>query len=176
MGTNLQIWFLSVILYGCIRISHCWLQKITDCMSIVHLDVLAAFILKKLGDTCSLPNVENVHQLSINNFWSCILGNMNGHWVQAVINDVLAAFIGKWRIYTLHAPLLKSGSTSVRNGSEMSLQVRVQVWAKPLSNCRPGPSINPNRQPRYGSMVNSQPVWIGRIVSGLPSESIYWSM
>jgi len=44
--------------------------------------------------------------------------------------------------------------------------------------------MNPNRQFRYGSMVNSQRVWIGWVVSGSPNGSIHrfnsgsfiWSM
>jgi len=63
--------------------------------------------------------------------------------------------------------------SSVSNGSGPSLWVRVRVQTKPLPNWRSESSINPNCLLGYGSMVNSQPVWIGRVVSGSPSGSIY---
>jgi len=61
--------------------------------------------------------------------------------------------------------------TSVGNGSGPSLRVRVQVQTKPLPNWWSGSSTNPNCTLRYGSMVNSQPVRIARVVSGSPSRS-----
>jgi len=42
----------------------------------------------------SLPHVENDRQWSINNFVSCIFGNMSGAWLQASINKDMAACIG----------------------------------------------------------------------------------
>jgi len=62
---------------------------------------------------------------------------------------------------------------SVSNGSGPSLQVRVGVQTEPLPNWCSGLSINPNCPLGYSSMVNSQPVWSGRVVSGSPSGSIY---
>ena len=62
---------------------------------------------------------------------------------------------------------------SVSNGSGPSLRVRVRVQTEPLQNWRSGSSINPNCPVGYGSMVNSQPVRIGRVFSGSPSGSIY---
>jgi len=62
---------------------------------------------------------------------------------------------------------------SVSNGSRVSLRVRVQVHTEPLPNWRSWFSIQPNRQSWYGSMEISQPVWIGRVVRGSPSGSIY---
>ena len=62
---------------------------------------------------------------------------------------------------------------SVSNGSGPSLRVRVRVQTEPLPNWESGSSIYPNCARRYGSMVNSQPVWIGQVVSGSPSGSIY---
>jgi len=62
---------------------------------------------------------------------------------------------------------------SVSNGSGPSLRVRVRVQTEPLPNWGSGSSINPNCPLGYGSMVNSQPVWIGRVVSGSHSGSIY---
>jgi len=60
---------------------------------------------------------------------------------------------------------------SVRNSSGASLRVRVQT--ETLPNWRSRWLINPNCPLVYGSMVNSQHVWIGRVVSGSPSKSIY---
>ena len=42
-----------------------------------------------------LPHHEIERQWSVNDSWSCILGNMGGDRLQIVINEVLAAFIGK---------------------------------------------------------------------------------
>jgi len=61
----------------------------------------------------------------------------------------------------------------VSTGSGLSLPVRVQVQTEPLPNWRSRLSMNGNIQFGYGSMVNSQPVWIGQVVSGSPSGSIY---
>jgi len=43
----------------------------------------------------SLPHDENERQWSVNDSWSCILGNPGGVMLQIVIYEVLAAFIGK---------------------------------------------------------------------------------
>jgi len=47
---------------------------------------------------------QNECQRSVNNSWSCILGNLVGDRFQIVINEVLAAFIGKRECKTLPAP------------------------------------------------------------------------
>jgi len=62
---------------------------------------------------------------------------------------------------------------SVRNGSGLSLWVRVQVQTKPLRKWRSRWSINPNRRLGYCSLVNSQSISIGRVVSRSPSGSIH---
>jgi hypothetical protein len=62
---------------------------------------------------------------------------------------------------------------SVSNGSGQSFRVRVRVQTEPLPNWRSGSSINPNCPLGYGSMVNSQPVGIGWVVSGSHSGFIY---
>jgi hypothetical protein len=54
-------------------------------------------------------------------------------------------------------------SSSVSNGSGLSLRVRVRVETKPLPNWLSGLSTNPNYQLSYVLMVNSQPVWIGQV-------------
>ena len=55
-------------------------------------------------DKHSLPHPGNERERSVNNFWSCILGNQSGHWLQIVIIEVLAFFIGKKRSDMLPAP------------------------------------------------------------------------
>jgi len=62
---------------------------------------------------------------------------------------------------------------SVSNGSGPSLQLRVGVQPEPSRNWWSGWAINLNRRLGYGSMVNSQPVSNGRVVSGSPCESIH---
>ena len=43
--------------------------------------------------TYSLPNLENVHRPSVNDCWSCILGNQQANRLQTVINKALATSI-----------------------------------------------------------------------------------
>jgi hypothetical protein len=62
---------------------------------------------------------------------------------------------------------------SIRNSSEPSHRVRVRVQTEPFPNWWSGLSINLNCQLGYGSQVNSQPIWIGQVVSGSPCGSIY---
>jgi hypothetical protein len=64
-------------------------------------------------------------------------------------------------------------SSSVSNGSAPSLRVLVRVQAEPMPNWRSGLSINPNRQLRQCSTVNSQPVWNRWDVRRSLSRSIY---
>jgi len=59
----------------------------------------------------SLPHHENECQRSVNDSWSCILGDLVGDRLQIVINEVLAAFIGKRDSKTLPAPSWKWVST-----------------------------------------------------------------
>jgi len=59
---------------------------------------------------CSLPHPGNERQWSVNDFRSCILGNLSGHLLQIVITEILATFIGKRRSDTLLAPSWKWGS------------------------------------------------------------------
>ena len=58
----------------------------------------------KNGDNCSLHHSGNERQWSVNDFWSCILGNLGCHRLQIVITGVLAYFIGKTGSDTLPAP------------------------------------------------------------------------
>jgi len=53
--------------------------------------------------TCSLCRPENEGQRNVNNCWSCILGQLGGDRLQIVINEVLAAHIGKRERETLSA-------------------------------------------------------------------------
>ena len=43
----------------------------------------------------SLPHHENERQQSVNNFGSCIIGNMSGAWSKVSINKDMAAFMGR---------------------------------------------------------------------------------
>ena len=61
---------------------------------------------------------------------------------------------------------------SVSNGSGPSNWDRVWVRAQMLANRRSGLSIHLKRQFGSGSMLISQPVWLGRVVSGSPSGSV----
>jgi len=54
-----------------------------------------------------LHHPGNEHQWYVNDFRSCILGNLSGHWMQIVITEVLASFIGKSGSDTLPAPSWK---------------------------------------------------------------------
>ena len=98
----------------------------------------------------------NCPSKSVNDIWQCKYGDWNGICFLLCATIILAAFIN-----------------SVSNGSGPSVRVRVRVQPEPLPNWRSGSSINPNRQFGYGSMANSQPVQIGRVISGSPSGSIY---
>jgi hypothetical protein len=79
----------------------------------------------------------------------------------------------RWKSGAIWALCWWRSRPSVSDGSGPSLQVQVRVQTEPLPNCRSGLSINPNRQLGYRSKVNSQPIWIGWVVSGSPSGSIY---
>jgi len=67
----------------------------------------------------------------------------------------------------------ESLESTCTNGAGPSLRVRVRVEIEQLPYWRSGLSINPNRYLGYCSKVNSQLVWTGRVVCGLPSGSIY---
>jgi len=47
---------------------------------------------------------QNEHQRSVNNFCSCIIGNLHRDWLRPFINVVLAGIIGKRATLTLPAP------------------------------------------------------------------------
>ena len=55
-------------------------------------------------ETRSVPHPGNDCQQSVNDFWSCILGNLSGDWLQIFIKEVLAIFIGKRESDILPAP------------------------------------------------------------------------
>jgi hypothetical protein len=50
---------------------------------------------------------QNEHQWSINDSWSCIMGNPADDTLQIVINKVLSALIGKGECEMLPAPSQK---------------------------------------------------------------------
>jgi len=47
---------------------------------------------------------HNEDQCSVNDFWSCIMGNLSGDWLQPFINEILDGCIGKSGSDTLPAP------------------------------------------------------------------------
>jgi len=57
--------------------------------------------------THSLPYPETVQQWSMNDFWSCILVNLVGDWLQISTNEAYAAFRHKNNWETLHEPSWK---------------------------------------------------------------------
>jgi len=54
-----------------------------------------------------MPHHENERQLSVNDCWSCIMGNLERDRLHIAINRLLAAFIGKSENETLPAPSSK---------------------------------------------------------------------
>jgi len=62
-------------------------------------------------ETHALPHPQNDCQRSVDDFWSCVLGNETANRLQTAINQFLAAFIGKTDCDTLPAPYWKWVST-----------------------------------------------------------------
>ena len=58
----------------------------------------------KTRDTSSMPNPEHGGQWRVIDFWSCVLSNVGGDWMQTIINEVLAVFPPKRDSNTLPAP------------------------------------------------------------------------
>jgi len=58
----------------------------------------------KTRETRSLPQPENESQQRVNDFWSCILGNLSGNWMHTFINVSYATCISKQESNTLPAP------------------------------------------------------------------------
>jgi len=50
---------------------------------------------------------QNEGQQSINEFWSCILGNLSGNLLRPFIHELLAGFIAKGESDTLPTPFRK---------------------------------------------------------------------
>jgi len=59
----------------------------------------------------SLTHPENESQRRVNDFWSCILGNLSGDWIKMIINKTKATFKPKKESDTLPATCWKSVST-----------------------------------------------------------------
>jgi len=51
-----------------------------------------------------MPHPEHDSERRVNDFWSCIMSNLDGDWMQTIINDVLAVFQPKTDRNTLAAP------------------------------------------------------------------------
>ena len=62
-------------------------------------------------DTHALPLPENARQRSVNDCWSCILGNLGGNRSHIAINMELAAYITKEEYEMLPTPSWKWAST-----------------------------------------------------------------
>jgi len=65
----------------------------------------------KTRETRSLTHPDNESQQRVNDFWSCILGNLSGDWVKTFIYAVKAAFKPKRESDTLPAAFWKWAST-----------------------------------------------------------------
>jgi hypothetical protein len=50
-----------------------------------------------------LPHPEHDHQQRVNNFWSCIMSNQGGNWMQMIVTEVLAVYQRKRERDTLPA-------------------------------------------------------------------------
>jgi len=61
---------------------------------------------------CSLPHHENERQQSINDFGSCIIGNMTGAWSEVSIYKDIAAFMGR---SMGNIPTTSSGTVTTNN-------------------------------------------------------------
>jgi hypothetical protein len=66
--------------------------------------------LSEKRETHCLTHPEHESQQHINDFWSRILGNLSGNWIQTFINVVMAAFKWKRESDTLHAAFWKWAS------------------------------------------------------------------
>jgi len=65
----------------------------------------------KTRETRSLPHPGHKSQWRVNDFWSCIMSNQGGYWMQTIINEVLATFQSKRESDMLPAPFWKWTST-----------------------------------------------------------------
>jgi hypothetical protein len=61
----------------------------------------------KKRETRSLPHSEHDSQQPVNDFWSCIMSNLNGDWMRTIVKDVMAVFQLKRERDTLSAPFCK---------------------------------------------------------------------
>jgi len=52
-------------------------------------------LLLKTRESHFLPHPEHDSQWRINDFWSCIMSNLDGNWMQTIINEVLGIFQSK---------------------------------------------------------------------------------
>jgi len=78
---------------------HHWLSAWRTVVAIHQCDIGWLSRQKREPHTpCPILNMR------VNDFWSCIIGNLNVDWLRPFINVVLAGFIGKRESNTLPAP------------------------------------------------------------------------
>jgi len=65
----------------------------------------------KWRETRSVPHPEHHSQWCVNDFWSCIMGNLGGNWMQTIINEILDVFQTKRDSDLLPARFWKWAST-----------------------------------------------------------------
>jgi len=81
-------------------------------LTLVHHGVVSTYWpswFAKWAYSRPLPHHEIERQLSVNNFWSCIFGNISGAWSQVSIQKDMAALIGR---YVQDIPTTLSGTVT----------------------------------------------------------------
>ena len=95
VSANLRFCFSGYSIYGPIQIVYSSLHKYQGWYVIAFFGCIGFLYDQKKWETDGLPHLGNQRQQSVNDLWSCILGNLSGDWLQTVINGELAAFISK---------------------------------------------------------------------------------
>jgi len=156
----MQLWVYSIVVSNC-------MSKITDiqppCASLSSCDLGVQVHL----ETCSIMASKYISQESQSLRPSAYLSISDPSFQVPLQIDPIS---------TCNCMSKRSWSpppSSVSNGSEPSLWVWVRVQTEMFSNWPSGSSWNPNHPLGYSSMVKSQPIRIGPVVSGSPSGSSY---
>jgi hypothetical protein len=121
--------------------------------------------------------VNHYYDLNLNlwqGYLNLLLTLHINHWIKYIwLKMNFSAFCCCPRIHHFSLSVFQPVAVSVSNGSRPSLRVWVRVQTKLLPNWPSGTTMNLNCPLRYSCTVHSQPVWIGRVVSGSPSGSMY---